>query len=73
MHADDIPVTVACLNIDKTNKITYACSENYSPHWIKIFFGAGSHTFPPPQTSGKISGDQEGCRPGLKPVPDESW
>jgi hypothetical protein len=59
----------------KEKRKNYAGSENHSPHQLRkrSHFGTEYRKAPPPQKKkGKINGDQEGCRLGLKPAPDES-
>jgi len=61
--------------LEKTRKKNHAGSENHSPHWLRKMshFGTEYRKAPPPRKEKeKVNGDQEGCRLGLKPVPDES-
>ena len=38
------------------------------PLWYRVPYSSSTA-----KGKGKISGDREGCRLGLKPAPDESW
>jgi hypothetical protein len=62
-----------CRYEKKKKRKNYAGSESHSPHYLRkrSHFGTEYRKAPPPP-KGKINGDQEGCRLGLKPAPDES-
>jgi hypothetical protein len=52
----------------------YAGSEKTLPTLIRkrSHFGTGYRKTPPPKGKGKINGDQEGCRLGLKLSPEDN-